>query len=86
MRRWGQITEAKPAEWYAETAKEIYKPAIYRQAAAMLVDEGLLEPSEIPPPGYDGYREATTDFIDGMKYDAKDPLGYIKGFAIGNQD
>ncbi|MCA9195087.1 MAG: ABC transporter substrate-binding protein [Planctomycetales bacterium] len=83
MRRWGQITEAKPAQWYAETAKDIYKPQIYRTAAMMLVAEGKLSESELPPPDYDGYREPTADFIDGKTYDGKDPLGYIQGFAIG---
>ena len=33
MRRWGQITEPKSAEWYAATAKEIYLPEVYRAAA-----------------------------------------------------
>ncbi|MEM8735390.1 MAG: CmpA/NrtA family ABC transporter substrate-binding protein, partial [Planctomycetota bacterium] len=86
MRRWGQITEAKPAEWYAETAKEVYKPEIYRQAAKLLVTEGKLSQSEFPAENYDGYREPTTDFIDGNKYDAKDPIGYINSFTIGNKD
>ncbi|GAB5402781.1 MAG: CmpA/NrtA family ABC transporter substrate-binding protein [Aureliella sp.] len=86
MRRWGQITEAKPADWYAETAKEVYKPAIYREAAMLLVKEGLLEPSEMPATDYDGYREASTEFIDGNKYDARDPIGYINSFKIGNKD
>ena len=39
MRRWGQITESKSAEWYHETVKEIYRPDIYRKAATMLVAE-----------------------------------------------
>lgn len=86
MRRWGQITKSHPAEWYAQQAKEIYKPEIYRAAAEMLIDEGLLSTGEIPSPGYDGYREPTTDFIDGKKYDGRDPLGYINSFAIGNRD
>ena len=86
MRRWGQITEAKSAEWYAETAKEVYKPEIYRKAAMMLVSEGKLDESDIPPAAYDGYREPSTDFIDGNKYDAKDPIGYINSFKIGNKD
>ncbi|MCC9655075.1 CmpA/NrtA family ABC transporter substrate-binding protein [Rhodopirellula halodulae] len=86
MRRWGQITEPKPASWYAETAKEIYQPAIYREAAEMLISEGKLDPNEIPAPDYDGYREVSTDFIDGNKYDAKDPIGYINSFEIGNKD
>lgn len=86
MRRWGQITEAKPASWYEETAKEIYKPAIYRKAAEMLVSEGKLDPKEFPAADYAGYREVTTDFIDGKQYDAKDPIGYINSFEIGNKD
>src|SRR3990167_8587521 len=28
MRRWGQISEAKPDSWYLETAKKVYLPAI----------------------------------------------------------
>ena len=86
MRRWGQITESKPAEWYADTAKEIYKPAIYREAAAMLVAEGKIDADEIPDEKYDGYREASNDFIDGNLYDAKDPIGYINSFVIGNKE
>ena len=86
MRRWGQITEAKSADWYAETAKEIYQPAIYRQAAKLLIDEGYITADEVPADDYDGYRQVTSDFIDGNKYDAKDPIGYINSFAIGNKD
>ncbi|MCA9136020.1 MAG: ABC transporter substrate-binding protein, partial [Planctomycetales bacterium] len=86
MRRWGQISESKPASWYAEKAKEIYKPEIYRQAAEMLISEGKLEPGDLPSPEYDGYREVTTAFIDGNKYDAKDPIGYINSFEIGNKE
>ena len=58
MRRWGQIGEGKPASWYAEKAKEIYKPEIYRQAAEMLISEGKLDESDLPSPDYDGYRDA----------------------------
>lgn len=86
MRRWGQITEAKPASWYESTAKQIYRPAIYRRAAEMLISEGKLDANEIPAPDYDGYREVTTEFIDGKKYDAKDPVGYLNSFEIGNKD
>ncbi len=86
MRRWGQISESKPASWYAEKAKQIYKPEIYRQAADMLISEGKLDPNEIPSPSYDGYREASSAFIDGNTYDAKDPIGYINSFDIGNKD
>lgn len=86
MRRWGQITDSKPASWYAEMAKEIYKPAIYRKAADMLISEGKVDASEFPAPDYDGYRAATTDFIDGGEYDAKAPIAYINSFEIGNKD
>ncbi|WDQ16248.1 CmpA/NrtA family ABC transporter substrate-binding protein [Rhodopirellula sp. P2] len=86
MRRWGQITESKPASWYAETAKQVYRPEIYRQAAELLISEGKLDPNEIPAPDYDGYRAVTTEFIDGNQYDAKDPIGYINSFEIGNKD
>lgn len=86
MRRWGQITESKSADWYEKTAKDVYKPEIYRMAAMMLVSEGKLQESELPPPTYDGYREPTTDFIDGKLYDGKDPVGYINSFEIGYKD
>ena len=43
MRRWGQIAEAKPDAWYDETAKSVYGPAIYVEAARLLVAEGKAE-------------------------------------------
>lgn len=84
MRRWGQIPEAKPADWYSETIKDIYRPDIWEKAAKLLVEEGYLEASEIPET--DGYKAATDEFIDGTTYDAKDPIGYINSFEIGNKD
>ncbi|WBU90122.1 CmpA/NrtA family ABC transporter substrate-binding protein [Cellulophaga omnivescoria] len=84
MRRWGQISEAKPAAWYKETIKEIYRPDVWRKAADLLVAEGKIPKEDIPET--DGYKPATTDFIDGTLYDAKDPIGYINSFAIGNKD
>jgi nitrate/nitrite transport system substrate-binding protein len=85
MRRWGQITEAKSPEWYHETAKKVYRPDIYKAAATMLVSEGLLEEKDIPWES-DGYKPATTDFIDGISYDGKDPIGYLNSHKIGNKD
>ena len=84
MRRWGQITAAKPAEWYDSKIKEIYRPDIWEKAAAILVEEGHLMESEIPKT--DGYKVATTEFIDGNSYDGKDPIGYINSFKIGNKE
>ena len=84
MRRWGQIPEAKPADWYEATIRDIYRPDIWREAAGELVAEGHLSESEIPDT--DGYKPATADFIDGNTYDGKDPIGYLNSFAIGNKD
>ena len=83
MRRWGQITEAQPADWYASKIKEVYKPEIWTKAAELLVKEGNLDQADIP--STDGYKAATTDFIDGLQYDGKKPLEYIKSMKIGNK-
>ena len=85
MRRWGQITDPKPAEWYDEMAKEVYKPEIYLEAAKMLVEEELLEESAVPW-DTDGYKPATSDFIDGISYDGKKPIEYLNAHTIGNKD
>lgn len=84
MRRWGQIPESKSDEWYHFTIKDIYRPDIWSEAAALLKEEGYLTDTEIPET--DGYKPATTDFIDGTKYDGKDPIGYINSFEIGNKE
>ncbi len=85
MRRWGQITEAKPAEWYAQVAADVYQPDLYLKAAQMLVDEGLIKAADIPF-GTDGYKPATSAFIDGIEYDGKKPLEYLNALTIGNKD
>ena len=84
MRRWGQIPESKTADWYGETIKDIYRPDIWKKAADLLVAEGQIPASDIPET--DGYKPATTEFIDGNSYDAKDPIAYINSFSIGNKD
>ena len=84
MRRWGQIPESKPANWYHDKIKEIYRPDIWKQAAEALVTQGHLAESDIPDT--DGYKPATSDFIDGTTYDGKDPISYINSFEIGNKD
>ena len=48
MRRWGQIDETKPDEWYFETAADVYRPDIYLQAARLLVDEGMADEAAFP--------------------------------------
>jgi len=84
MRRWGQIPNSKPADWYDTTIKNIYRPDLWKTAAQALVKDGKIPASDIPVT--DGYKPVTTDFIDGTKYDGKDPLGYINSFKIGNKD
>ncbi|MBC7979944.1 MAG: ABC transporter substrate-binding protein [Armatimonadetes bacterium] len=85
MRRWGQISEAKPASWYAEIAKKVYLPGVYMKAAKMLVEEGELTAAELPKTE-DGYKPATKDFIDGNEYDGKKPIEYLNSFKIGIKD
>jgi nitrate/nitrite transport system substrate-binding protein len=82
MRRWGQIPEAKPDDWYAATAKSVYRPDVYLQAARMLVDEGLAKEADFPW-ATDGYREPTGEFIDGVVYDGRAPNAYLESLAIG---
>lgn len=85
MRRWGQITERKPAEWYHQIAKDVYLPAVYLEAARHLLDEGHIEEGDIPWET-DGYKAPTDEFIDGILYDPKDPIGYLNAHAIGIKD
>jgi len=82
MRRWGQITENYPDEWYFDMAKKIYRPDVYEAAAKELIAEGKFTEADFPL-GTDGFRPVTSDFIDGKTYDGKKPNDYIKGFKIG---
>ncbi len=84
MRRWGQIAEAKPDSWYDEVAKSVYKPAIYLEAARLLVDEGLANEADFPWDS-DGYKAPTppTDIIDGIAYDGRTPNAYLDSLPIG---
>nr|WP_321409979.1 CmpA/NrtA family ABC transporter substrate-binding protein [uncultured Carboxylicivirga sp.] len=84
MRRWGQIPEAKDDSWYFETAQKVYKPEIWQKAAEALVAEGKIPATDIPTT--DGYKPATTDFIDGVEFDGKKPNDYLTKFQIGNKD
>ena len=85
MRRWGQITEPKSDDWYHKTAKEVYRPDIYLKAAKMLLDEGVIDKNDIPW-DTDGYKPPTSDFIDGIEYNGKKPLKYLKGHKIGHKN
>ncbi len=85
MRRWGQITETKPKEWYLETSKKVYQPDIYLTAAKMLLEEGKILEKDIPWET-DGFKPITTDFIDGIAYNGKEPIKYLNSHKIGNKD
>ena len=83
MRRWGQISEAKPDSWYFDMAKRVYLPEIYREAAAELVAEGKAEAGDFPPADTDGFRAPLADTIDGVVYDGRQPNAYLQQFQIG---
>jgi nitrate/nitrite transport system substrate-binding protein len=82
MRRWGQIPEAKPDGWYDEIARAVYKPALYEEAAHLLIAEGKAKPEDFPF-GTDGYKTPTDAFIDGIEYDGRKPNDYLAKFPIG---
>ena len=85
MRRWGQIPESKPDAWYDETARAVYKPEIYEEAARLLVEEGLIDEADVPF-GSDGYKAPTSAFIDGVEYDGRKPTEYLGKLPIGLKD
>ena len=82
MRRWGQIADAKPDQWYADTAKQVYRPDLYMKAAQLLVEERKAKKEDFPASA-DGYRPPTNEFIDGLEYDGRKPNAYLDKFAIG---
>jgi len=83
MRRWGQISEAKPDSWYFDIAKQVYLPEVYQAAAAELVAEGKAKAEDFPAAGEEGFRAPTSEFIDGLTYDGRTPNAYINQFKIG---
>jgi nitrate/nitrite transport system substrate-binding protein len=85
MRRWGQISDAKPDAFYHETARKVYQPDVYRKAADALVAEGQLKREEVPW-DTDGYKPPSSDFIDGVTYDGRKPLEYLNKHKIGFKD
>ncbi|WP_407275085.1 CmpA/NrtA family ABC transporter substrate-binding protein [Halothiobacillus sp. DCM-1] len=86
MRRWGQIPEEKPDDWYINTAKSVYQPGIYQKAALALITEGKFKPSQFPDFATEtGFKPVTNTFIDKVSYDAHKPNAYLAQFAIGLQ-
>ncbi|MBA4741656.1 MAG: ABC transporter substrate-binding protein [Azoarcus sp.] len=85
MRRWGQIAEHKPDSWYLETAKKVFRPDVYQQAAEELIAEGKMSAADFPDFATEtGFRSVEhTTFIDGLAFDGKQPNAYIDQFKIG---
>lgn len=81
MRRWGQIAESKPDQWYLDTAKAVYRTDIYDAAAASLVADGKVPAEAFPKT--DGFRVYTRKAIDGVTFDPRKPAAYAASFAIG---
>jgi nitrate/nitrite transport system substrate-binding protein len=81
MRRWGQIAETKPDQWYFDTAKATYRADLYTAAAQSLVADGKADAAAFPVS--DGFRTYTRKAIDGVTFDARKPAAYAAGFAIG---
>jgi len=87
MRRWGQISGAKPDSWYLDVAKKVYKPGIYAQAAAELIKEELATADDFPDFDKEtGFKPEQTEFIDGVSYDGRYPNAYLNKFEIGLKD
>ena len=84
MRRWGQIGEAKPDEWYRKTAESVYRPDLYLKAAHALVKEGTLSAKDLPTT--DGYKPEDNGFIDGIPFDGRKPNDYLRKFPLGRKD
>jgi nitrate/nitrite transport system substrate-binding protein len=85
MRRWGQIPETMPDEWYLETARKVFLPEVYEQAAQELIAEGKMSAEDFPDfETEDGFRPLDhTTFIDGIVFDPHAPNAYLAQFEIG---
>jgi nitrate/nitrite transport system substrate-binding protein len=82
MRRWGQIPDYQPDEWYHDIAAKVYRSGVYREAASLLIAEGHATEADFPLDS-DGYRPPTSDFIDGITYDGRAPNAYLEKLTIG---
>ena len=85
MRRWGQIAESQPDDWYDDVARSVYRSDIYLEAARSLVDDGLASEADFPW-DTDGYREPQSEFIDGLTFDGRQPNAYLETLEIGLKD
>ncbi len=82
IRRWGQV-DAQVDQWYLDLVQKVYRPEIWKAAAADLVKEGKLTEADIPQT--DGFKAPSDKFIDGILFDGKQPVEYLKKFPIGRK-
>jgi nitrate/nitrite transport system substrate-binding protein len=82
MRRWGQIATDETDQWYADTAKSVYRPDLYKLAAEAVIADGHAT-ADMFDFDADGYREPTSAFLDGVTYDGTKPNAYIDSLTIG---
>jgi nitrate/nitrite transport system substrate-binding protein len=84
MRRWGQISEPQPDQWYMDIAKQVYRPDIYVQAAEALIADGYAKATDFPAFATEtGFKPPLNEFIDGVMYDGTKPNEYLSKFKIG---
>ena len=84
MRRWGQIPEAKPDDWYMKTAAQVYRGDIYAEAARSLIDDGLMKMEDFPDFSQENFaRPHQGELIDGVAFTPHQPNAYINSFDIG---
>jgi nitrate/nitrite transport system substrate-binding protein len=84
MRRWGQIAEPKPDQWYMDIARKVYRADIYERAARSLVADGTLDASDFPDFGKENFvRPHQGELIDGVEFTPRTPNAYIDRFDIG---
>ncbi len=87
MRRWGQISEKKPDQWYFDMAKQVYRPDIYAIAAKELIADGVMSAADFPDLDKEsGFRAPQSEFIDGVTYDGTQPNAYLEKLTIGLKD
>jgi ABC-type nitrate/sulfonate/bicarbonate transport system substrate-binding protein len=88
MYRWGQIDQLTDIQ---ALARRIYRPDIYREAAAVLgmsaptIDhksEGLHAKSWLLSDATQPITMGPDQFFDGKQYAADDPIGYLKAFTV----
>lgn len=86
MRRWGQIAETKPNNWYLETAQKAYRPDIYTKAANSLIAEGKMKKEQFPNLATATFiKPPQTGHLDGVVFDANKPTAFLAAFKIGNK-